>query len=100
MRFAALRAIENRRSIARAANTGISCFITPYGTIFNETPEGVITSTTATIELRDDLTLYARWGDWVPHLCLAISALMGGYAVSRRLVRREKFVETGVSNRG
>lgn len=94
MRFAAMRAIENRRAIARAANTGISCFITPYGTIFNETPEGVVTSTTATIELRDDLTLYARWGDWWPHLCLILSALMGGYAVARKMRQREPIAAT------
>jgi apolipoprotein N-acyltransferase len=83
-RFAIMRAIETRRSIARAANTGISCFVTPYGAILNETPEGVRTTTTATIELRDDRTLYVRWGDWWPILCLVVSLGMIGYAVARR----------------
>jgi len=86
-RFAIMRAIETRRAIARAANTGISCFITPYGTIINETPEGVQTTTTATIELRDDRTLYVRWGDWWPHICLIVAGGMIIFAIYRRVTR-------------
>ena len=83
-RFAIMRAIETRRSIARAANTGVSCFVTPYGSMIGQTEEGVTTTTTASIELRDDLTLYTRWGDWWPILCLAVA---GGMIV-RVMIRR------------
>ena len=83
-RIAIMRAIETRRSIARAANTGISSFITPYGSIFNETEEGVTTTTTGAIALRDDITLYVRWGDWWPILCLIASGLMLVYAGAAR----------------
>jgi apolipoprotein N-acyltransferase len=84
-RIAIMRAIETRRAIARAANTGISCFVSPYGAISHETTEGVTTTTTGTIELRDDRTLYVRWGDWWPILCLVVSGAMIAYAaVSRR----------------
>jgi apolipoprotein N-acyltransferase len=93
-RFAIMRAIETRRAIARAANTGISCFVTPYGSIIGETREGVATSTTATIELRDDLTLYTRWGDWWPILCLIVAGGMLGYAAFRR---PRRLVETAVT---
>lgn len=79
-RFAIMRAIETRRSIARTANTGISCFITPYGSIVGETDENVRTTTTATIELRDDRTLYTEWGDWWAYLCLIIAGGMLGVA--------------------
>ncbi len=88
-RFAQLRAIENRRSVARAANTGISAFIDPYGRIMSETREGEAATLTAAIELRDDLTLYTRWGDWLPKLALAVALLMGGAAFIGRRRREE-----------
>lgn len=72
-RFAALRAIELRRSVIRSANTGISCAIDPYGQIVAETEEDVKTTLTVPVELRDDMTLYARWGDWWPQLSIAVA---------------------------
>lgn len=83
-RFAALRAIELRRSVLRAANTGISCAINPYGQIVAETDEGVATTLTAAVELRDDMTLYARWGDWWPQCCLIVAAGLIVFAWTRR----------------
>ena len=87
-RIAIMRAIETRRAIARSANTGISCFISPYGKIYNETPEGVAGTTTGAVELRDDRTLYVRFGDWFPITALVISTLMALYVAIRPRGRR------------
>jgi apolipoprotein N-acyltransferase len=83
-RYASLRAIETRRSIARAANTGISCFILPTGEIFGETEEGIRTTTTATIPLNSMQTFYVRFGNWLPYLCLFGAFCIGALLVKRR----------------
>jgi apolipoprotein N-acyltransferase len=62
--FARLRAIENRKWVARAANTGISGFIDPEGNVIgnslNWDEKGAITQE---ISLQKTSTLYALWGD-------------------------------------
>ncbi len=61
--FASLRAIENRRSIARSANTGTSCFINQRGDISQATKwweEDVIK---ATLNLNSEQTFYTTYGN-------------------------------------
>lgn len=60
-----LRAVENRISCARAANTGISGFIMPNGRVVEET--NLFTSDTRTtwLPLLQRETLFSRWGDIV-----------------------------------
>ena len=50
-----------------------------------ETGEGETTTLTAAIEPRSDMTLYTRWGDWWPQLCLGIAVLMIAGAYSGRV---------------
>ncbi|MCM2265163.1 MAG: apolipoprotein N-acyltransferase [Desulfuromonadales bacterium] len=66
------RAVENRVWIARAANTGISAFIAPSGRVHAAT--GLFVPAAATIEvgLGARPGLYARMGDLIPALFLAI----------------------------
>jgi apolipoprotein N-acyltransferase len=63
--FAVLRAIENRKWIIRAGQTGISCFIDPLGNIYDEIPydtEGMIVKD---IYANTDQTFYSIHGDVV-----------------------------------
>jgi apolipoprotein N-acyltransferase len=61
--FASLRAIENRRSIVRSANTGTSCFVNQRGDILQATKwweEDVIRGT---LNLNNEQTFYTLYGD-------------------------------------
>jgi apolipoprotein N-acyltransferase len=65
------RAVENRRALARAANTGISGFIDPVGRILTSTPlleEAVLTRP---LPMLSQITFYTRYGDLFALACLA-----------------------------
>jgi apolipoprotein N-acyltransferase len=66
------RAIENRVWIARAANTGISAFISPVGRILADTDIFETTYATAKVGLGAAPGLYAKSGDLLPGAFLII----------------------------
>ena len=65
------RAVENRRSLARAANTGISGFIDPVGRILAATALLEEAAVTWTLPLINKKTIYTRFGDLFALACLA-----------------------------
>jgi len=67
------RAIEHRIPFARAANTGISGFIDARGRVMRETALFEEATATATLSLRQQTTLYTRWGDFFAAFCAIIS---------------------------
>jgi len=62
--FAPLRAVEERRSVARAAATGVSELIDPYGRVKGSLPMFTKGVALAEVPLRDDRTVYSYLGDW------------------------------------
>lgn len=74
--FARLRAIETRKSIARAANTGISCFINQRGDIYEESKYGVEDVKISKIKLNNILTFYVENGDYIGIICVFVSLLL------------------------
>jgi apolipoprotein N-acyltransferase len=76
MSFARLRAIETRRSIARSANTGISCFINQRGDVFQPTGWWVDAVIEGTINTNDELTFYVKYGDYIARISLFVSVLL------------------------
>ena len=66
----ALRAIENRVGIVRAANTGISAYIDPLGRIEGETQLDVADSRVYDAQTTNVMTIYVRIGDWLGSLAL------------------------------
>ena len=78
---AKLRAIETGRYVVRAANTGVSSVITPTGqeiARLDPLREGVVM---AEIEMRSDVTLYARIGNVFVYLCLCGAVILLGERV-------------------
>jgi len=76
LNFASLRAIETRRCIARAANTGVSCFIDIRGKRTEESRwwsrdvlKGVICPETR-------ITIYVRYGDYLLRISAFLSILI------------------------
>lgn len=68
--FARLRAIENRKYVARSANTGISGFINQRGDILQQTSWWKEAARKQTIQLNQAVTVYQILGDFVGYLAL------------------------------
>ncbi len=73
--MAVARAAENRRPMVRAANTGISALIDPYGRIVARAPLMESAVLAGTLRPRHDLTLYTRCGDVFAWGCVILTIL-------------------------
>jgi len=71
---ASMRAIEEGRYLARAANTGISGFVDPYGQVIAKTPLFEQATVVHDVRFITDRTIYSRIGDLVAWLSLALTA--------------------------
>ena len=80
--FALLRAIENRRSIARSANTGVSAIINQRGDIVKSAPWDSAELIVGTINYNDKLTFYTRYGNYIGRISIYIFALTFLYFIS------------------
>ncbi|MCG7855636.1 apolipoprotein N-acyltransferase [Flavihumibacter sediminis] len=69
--YARLRAIENRRWIARSANTGISAFIDPYGRILQQQPWDKAIAIKEVVTLRREMSFFSRNGDLISKFMVA-----------------------------
>ncbi|MDH4065939.1 MAG: apolipoprotein N-acyltransferase, partial [Acidobacteriota bacterium] len=73
--MATMRAIEQGRYLVRAANTGISGIVDPYGRVLARTPLGDTTVVVGEARFVQARTLYATMGDRVPHAAIVLTAL-------------------------
>jgi apolipoprotein N-acyltransferase len=80
---ASMRAIEEGRYLARAANTGISGFVDPYGRVISKTPLFEQATVVQDIRFISDRTIYSRVGDLVAwlSLVLTVAALLSAFRV-------------------
>ena len=71
-----IRAIETRRSIARSANTGISCFINQRGDVLQKLGWWKRGALKGTINANDKLTFYVRHGDYLARIARFFALLV------------------------
>lgn len=79
--YGRLRAIENRKYVARSANTGISGFIDPSGKIMQQTSWWEEDVRKEVLYQNDEATFYSRSGDYLGKMAAFFSILvvLAGY---------------------
>lgn len=88
--YAKLRAIETRREIARAANSGISAHINAKGEILEDTFYGDKTTLFAKVNLYDGMTFYARSGDLLSRFSIFALGFLLFYFLIKWFQRKTK----------
>lgn len=71
--MARVRAVETRRYLLRATNTGITAVIDPYGRLVAQAPADQRTVLIGDYAPRNEQTFYVRYGDWFAWLCLLLA---------------------------
>ncbi len=74
--MAVFRAIENRKPVIRAANTGISGFIDSNGRVLASTPLFQRLILSKEVKTDRTLTFYTKYGDMFSYLCIVISIVL------------------------
>lgn len=88
--IARLRCIENRRSMVRCANTGVSQFIDMAGRVYADLPWWQARTLTADVDCNSELTFYTRYPLLVPLLSLSVATGLFLFSLfSRKRRRRE-----------
>ena len=82
--MARVRAVENRRWLLRDTNNGYTIDVDPYGRTVAKLPTDVRTELEAPYDFRSGLTLYARFGNWLPWLCVIAAILLLSFAAIKR----------------
>ena len=91
MAMSVFRSLENKRTVVRSTNGGITCIIDPNGKItarIGPFIEGYLVDDAPVYS--EETTGYTRWGDWFGYMMIALSgaSLIGGIVL--RLMRRRK----------
>lgn len=86
--YAKLRAVENRRAIARSANTGISAFIDETGQIISTLDYEEQGALRGEVSLNDRVTFYTRHGDYIARISQFLALFIFLFAMVKWKRRR------------
>lgn len=91
--YASLLAISLRRDIARAANTGISCFVDQKGVIRGQTKYWEPAAVRDKVKLNNELSYFAQHGDYVGKLAAFLGVLLLLSVWVKHFTRRRQTVQ-------
>jgi len=86
--FARLRAIENRRSVARSANTGISSLIDQRGVELARIGWWERSGIRGTLNKNDKLTFYVKHGDYLGRIAVLLTVILLLYSFVSRYIKK------------
>ncbi|XCI75225.1 MAG: apolipoprotein N-acyltransferase [Flavobacteriales bacterium] len=86
--YARLRAIENRRAIARAGNIGVSAFVNQRGDIIASLPYGKEGTLRQSIRANSEKTFYTLYGDVIARIALLLGGVLFAYALAHQLMAK------------
>jgi apolipoprotein N-acyltransferase len=95
---AVMRAIETRRWMVRVSDSGISAVIDPAGRIVEVLDSGAVGALRAAVPLRQSLTFYVRFGDWVIAVCVLILARRAANPLAEAVLKALRSMKVGVVN--
>lgn len=88
--IAILRAVENRRWIARCAVGGISGYIDPWGRVHEATELFTQRLLSMPVGRRAAFTMYTAHGDWLGEACLWLAVVLAAAAAGRAFHVRKR----------
>lgn len=87
MQMAVFRAIENRRSVVRSTNSGMTVIIDPDGRILKQLEPFTEGYLVGQVPLYDsETTFYTRFGNWFALLSLAVSVIFLAFGLIRHII--------------
>jgi len=89
--YSSLRAIETRRSIARSANTGISCLINQRGEVLQKLGWWKRGALKGILNKNDEITFYVKNGDYIGRSACYMSLVIILLFLTRLIFKRPLF---------
>jgi apolipoprotein N-acyltransferase len=86
------RTIENRRSLVRAANGGVTACVNPYGRVLDSIELFTTDFLVCDIPVieSETTTIYSRYGDFLPRFFVILIMIEIFYVIAKKMIDRKK----------